>query len=126
MQVVLDEGLARPILVGRPEVIRMRIERAGLRLKRRAATSRSATPRTTRASARTGRPTAGLMGRDGVTPEAAKAAVRRSNTLISSLMVRRGEADGMLCGLVGRYDSHLEHVRSVIGMKRRRAHAWRR
>jgi malate dehydrogenase (oxaloacetate-decarboxylating)(NADP+) len=60
---------------------------------------------------------AGLMGREGVTPETAKAAVRRSNTLISALMVRRGEADGMLCGLVGLYDSHLEHVRRVIGCK---------
>ena len=66
-----------------------------------------------------------LMGRDGITPEMAKAAVRRSNTLIAALMLRRGEADGMLCGLVGRYDSHLEHVRDVIG-RARRAHAWRR
>jgi hypothetical protein len=58
-----------------------------------------------------------LMGREGVTPEAAKAAVRRSNTLIAALMVKRGEADGLLCGLVGRYDHHLDHVRSVIGHK---------
>ena len=56
-----------------------------------------------------------LMGREGITPEAAKAAVRRSNTLIAALMVRRGEAQAMLCGLVGRYDAHLEHVRTVIG-----------
>ena len=55
------------------------------------------------------------MARDGVTPEVAKAAVRRSNTLISTLMLRRGEADGMLCGLVGRFDAHLAHVRDVIG-----------
>ena len=114
VQVVLDEGLAQPILIGRPDVIRMRIERAGLRLQ-------------------PGRDFEGVnpeddprfraywetylkrMGREGVTPEAAKAAVRRSNTLIASLMLKRGEADGMLCGLVGRYDQHLEHVRSVIG-----------
>jgi malate dehydrogenase (oxaloacetate-decarboxylating)(NADP+) len=57
------------------------------------------------------------MGRDGVTPEAAKAAVRRSNTLIAALMLRRGEADGMLCGLVGRYDSHLEHMRTSSACK---------
>jgi len=116
VQVVLDEGLARPILVGRPEVIRMRIERAGLRLV-------------------AGRDFEGcdpendprfrvywetyhkLMGREGMTPEAAKAAVRRSNTLIASIMVRRGEAQAMVCGLVGRFDSHLEHVRSVVGLK---------
>jgi len=58
-----------------------------------------------------------LRGREGVTPEAAKAAVRRSNTLIASLMVQRGEAHGLLTGLVGRYDAHLEHVRNVIGLK---------
>jgi malate dehydrogenase (oxaloacetate-decarboxylating)(NADP+) len=116
VQVVLDEGLARPILVGRPEVIRMRIERAGLRLTagRDFEVVDPANDPRFRAYWET---YAGLMGRDGVTPEAAKAAVRRSNTLISSLMLRRGEADGMLCGLVGRYDSHLEHVRTVIGMK---------
>jgi malate dehydrogenase (oxaloacetate-decarboxylating)(NADP+) len=55
------------------------------------------------------------MGRDGMSPEAAKAAVRRSNTLISSLMVHRGEAQALLCGLVGRYDAHLDHVRHIIG-----------
>ena len=58
-----------------------------------------------------------LMGRDGVSPEAAKAMVRRSNTLIAALMLRRGEADAMLCGLVGRFDNHLEHIRSVVGLK---------
>jgi malate dehydrogenase (oxaloacetate-decarboxylating)(NADP+) len=116
VQVVLDEGLARPILVGRPEVIRMRIERAGLRLQpgRDFEVVDPADDPRFRAYWET---YLGLMGRDGVTPEAAKAAVRRSNTLISALMVRRGEADGLLCGLVGRYDSHLEHVRAVIGMK---------
>jgi malate dehydrogenase (oxaloacetate-decarboxylating)(NADP+) len=117
VQVVLDEGLARPILVGRPEVIRMRIERAGLRLApgRDFDVVDPANDPRFRAYWET---YLGLMGREGVTPEAAKATVRRSNTLISALMVRRGEADGLLCGLVGRYDSHLEHVRAVIGMKR--------
>ncbi len=56
-----------------------------------------------------------LMGREGITLDAAKTAVRRSNTVIASLMLKRGEADGMLCGLVGRYDAHLDHVRAVIG-----------
>ena len=114
VQVVLDEGLAKPILIGRPEVVRMRIERAGLRL----AAGRDfelvdpADDPRFRAYWET---YAALLGRDGVTPEVAKASVRRSNTLIASLMVKRGEADAMLCGLVGRYDQHLEHVRGVIG-----------
>ena len=56
------------------------------------------------------------MGRRGVTPEAAKAAVRRSNTMIGALAVHLGDADAMLCGLVGRFDAHLEHVSNVIGL----------
>ena len=114
VQAVLDEGLAQPVLVGRPEVVRMRIERASLRLapdKDFELVDPENDPRF-RAYWET---YAKLMGREGVTPDAAKAAVRRSNTLISSLMVHRGEADAMLCGLVGRYDQHLEHVRTVVG-----------
>ncbi|HMO44530.1 MAG TPA: NADP-dependent malic enzyme [Rubrivivax sp.] len=114
LQVVLDEGLAQPVLVGRPEVVRMRIERAGLRLApgRDFELVDPADDPRFRAYWET---YAKLMGRDGVTPEVAKASVRRSNTLIASLMVKRGEADAMLCGLVGRYDQHLEHIRGVIG-----------
>jgi len=116
VQVVLDEGLAQPILIGRPEVVRMRIERAGLRLQAGRdfeLVDPENDPRF-RAYWETYHQ---LMGREGVTPEAAKAAVRRSNTLIASLMVKRGEAYAMLCGLVGRYDAHLDHVRTVIGQR---------
>ena len=116
VQVVRDEGLAKPILVGRPEVVKMRIERASLRL----AAGRDFTlvdPENDPRFREYWELYAELMGRDGITPEAAKAAVRRSNTLIAALMVHRGEAEAMLCGLVGRFDHHLEHVRSVIGLK---------
>jgi malate dehydrogenase (oxaloacetate-decarboxylating)(NADP+) len=54
------------------------------------------------------------MGRNGVTPEMAKSAIRRSNTLIAALMVSLGDADGMLCGLVGTYETHLERIRGVL------------
>ncbi len=116
VQVVLDEKLAQPILVGRPEVVRMRIERAGLRLQagRDFELCDPENDPRFRSYAENYR---SLMSRQGVTPEAAKAAVRRSNTLISSLMLRRGEADAMICGLVGGYDAHLSHVKSVIGHK---------
>ena len=116
VQVVLDEKMAQPILIGRPEVVRMRIERAGLRLQAGRdfeLVDPENDPRF-RAYWETYHQ---LMGREGVTPEAAKAAVRRSNTLIASLMVKRGEAHAMLCGLVGRYDAHLDHVRTVIGQR---------
>jgi len=116
LQVVKEESLAQPILVGRPEVVKMRIERAGLRL----APGRDfdlCDPENDPRFREYWETYRGLMARDGVTPEVAKAAVRRSNTLISSIMLRRGEADAMICGLVGRYDSHLDHVRSVIGRR---------
>ena len=116
LQVVLDEGLAKPILVGRPEVVKMRIERAGLRLEagRDFEICDPGNDPRFRDYWETYR---GLMAREGFTADAAKAAVRRSNTLISAIMLRRGEADAMICGLVGRYDSHLDHIRQVIGKK---------
>ena len=54
---------------------------------------------------------------DGVTPEAAKSMVRRSNTTIAALMVKLGDADAMLCGLTGRFDAHLAHIQDIIGMR---------
>ena len=117
VQVVLDEGLAKPILVGRPEVVKMRIERAMLRLQP-GRDFELCDPENDPRFREYWELYRTLMAREGVTPEAAKAAVRRSNTLISALMLRRGEADAMLCGLVGRFDSHLEHVRNVIGLEK--------
>jgi malate dehydrogenase (oxaloacetate-decarboxylating)(NADP+) len=58
-----------------------------------------------------------LRSRDGVSPDAAKAALRRSNTLIGTMLLKRGDADAMLCGLVGRFDAHFEHVKTVIGAR---------
>jgi malate dehydrogenase (oxaloacetate-decarboxylating)(NADP+) len=114
VQVVLEEGMAKPILVGRPDVIKMRIERAGLRLQP-GTDFELVDPEDDPRFRAYWEAYHRRMGRDGVSPEAAKAAVRRSNTLIAALMVQRGEADGLLCGLVGRYDGHLEHIRHVIG-----------
>ncbi|MEF7615252.1 NADP-dependent malic enzyme [Aquincola sp. MAHUQ-54] len=114
VQIVLDEGLAKPILIGRPAVIAMRIERAGLRLKP-GVNVEIVDPENDNRFRAYWEDYQRLMGREGITPDMAKAAVRRSNTLIASLMVKRGDADAMLCGLVGRYDHHLDHVRDVIG-----------
>jgi malate dehydrogenase (oxaloacetate-decarboxylating)(NADP+) len=116
VQVVLAEGLAKPILVGRPNVIQMRIDRAGLRLKAGIdfeVVDPEDDPRFRACWEDYHR----LMGREGVSVEAAKAAVRRSTTLISALLLKRGDADAMLCGLNGRYDSHFEHVKAVIGAR---------
>ncbi len=116
LQVVLDEQLALPILVGRPEVVKMRIERAGLRLQA-GRDFEVVDPESDTRFRAYWELYRSLMAREGVTPEVAKAAVRRSNTLIASLMLKRGEADALVCGLVGRYDGHLEHLRQVIGKK---------
>ncbi|MEN9629908.1 MAG: hypothetical protein RJA10_3136, partial [Pseudomonadota bacterium] len=116
VQVVLDEHMARPILVGRPEVVKMRIERAGLRLQA-GRDFELVDPENDPRFRDYWETYRSLMARQGVTPEVAKAAVRRSNTLIGSLMLRRGEADALICGLVGRYDGHLEHIQNVIGGK---------
>ena len=91
VQVVLDEGLAQPILVGRPEVIKMRLQRSGLRLQP-GRDFEVVDPEDDPRFRSYWETYHQRMGRDGITPEAAKAAVRRSNTLIASLMLRRGEA----------------------------------
>ncbi len=113
-QVVLEEKLARPILVGRPSVVEARIKRFGLAIKagrdfdlinpeddpryRSYVTSYIE-----------------VAGRCGVTPDAARTVVRTNNTVIAALAVVRGEADAMLCGVEGGYMSHLRHVREIIG-----------
>jgi malate dehydrogenase (oxaloacetate-decarboxylating)(NADP+) len=115
-QLAIDEKLAQPILIGRPAVIEARIAKAGLRIK----LGQDATCVNPESDARFRQyweTYHRMMGRNGITPEAAKAAVRRSNTLIGALAVHLGDADGMLCGLVGRFEHHLEHVRDVIGCR---------
>jgi len=115
VQTVVDEGLAKPILIGRPHVIEMRIQKAGLRLKPGVhfeLVNPEDDPRYHQYHTEYHE----LMGRNGVTPDMAKSQLRRSNTLIGALLVRLGDADAMLCGTVGRFDAHLEHVRDVIGL----------
>ncbi|MBC7216253.1 MAG: NADP-dependent malic enzyme [Burkholderiaceae bacterium] len=116
-QVAVDDGLARPILIGRPAVIAARIAKAGLRIQP-GSDVEICNPEDDPRFRQYWETYHRLMGRSGVTPEAAKAAVRRSNTLIAALMVHLGDADAMLCGLVGRFDSHLEHIRDILGVKK--------
>jgi malate dehydrogenase (oxaloacetate-decarboxylating)(NADP+) len=117
VQIALDEKLVRPILIGRPAVIKARIERAGLRLEAERDFD-VVNPEDDARFRQYWEAYHRLNARDGVTPEMAKATVRRSNTTIAALMVHLGDADGMLCGLVGRFAGHLDHVREVIGLRR--------
>ncbi len=116
VQTLCDEKVARPILVGRPEVVDMRIRRLGLRIRAGAdfeMVNVNSDPRY-REYWQLYHQT---MERQGVTPELAKHEVYREPTLTSALMVKRGEADGMICGCIGRYTAHLHYVKNLLGLK---------
>ena len=116
VQTVVDEGLARPILVGRPAVIERRIARLGLRLRIGVdvdVTNIDDDPRFNEYWQLYHE----IMQRKGITPSAAKALVRSRDVVIAALMVRRGEADALLCGLVGRFVRKLKYVREILGVE---------
>ena len=115
-QLALDDGIATPILIGRPAVIETRILKAGLRM-RLGKDVECVNPEDDSRFRQYWETYHRLLGREGVSPEAAKAAVRRSTTSIGALMVHLGDADAMLCGLHGRFDGHLDHIRDIIGLK---------
>jgi malate dehydrogenase (oxaloacetate-decarboxylating)(NADP+) len=115
-QVAVDDGLAHPILIGRPAVIAARLAKAGLRIQLGRDVD-CVNPEDDPRFRQYWELYHKLMGRHGVTPEAAKAAVRRSSTTIAALAVKLGHADAMLCGMLGRFDTHLGHVRDILGMK---------
>jgi malate dehydrogenase (oxaloacetate-decarboxylating)(NADP+) len=117
VQAAIDEGLGRPILVGRPSVIETRVKRAGLRI-RAGADFELVDPEDDARFRDYWTDYRQLMGRRGVTPELAKATIRRSATAVAAMMVRRGDADAMVCGMVGRFDDHLARVSDVIGLAR--------
>lgn len=113
-QVVLEENLARPILVGRPSVVEARIKRFGL-LIRAGKDFDLVNPEDDPRYRSYVQSYVELAGRRGVTPDAARTVVRTNNTVIAALAVTRGEADAMLCGVEGRYMHHLRHVREIVG-----------
>ena len=114
IQQVLEESLAKPILVGRPSVVEARIKRFGLGIK----AGRDfdlVNPEDDPRYRSYVQSYIEVAGRRGVTPDAARTVVRTNNTVIAALAVMRGEADAMICGVEGRYMSHLRHVRDIIG-----------
>jgi malate dehydrogenase (oxaloacetate-decarboxylating)(NADP+) len=115
VQAVIEEGLARPILIGRPSVIETRLTRFGLgmrpgqdfdlinpeddpRYREYVATYLEA------------------AGRKGITPGAARTLVRTNATVIAAVALRRGDADAMICGLEGRLQANLRHIRHIVGL----------
>jgi malate dehydrogenase (oxaloacetate-decarboxylating)(NADP+) len=118
VQAVRDEGLAQPVLIGRPDVIEMRIQRAGLRL-RAGIDFEIVNPDSDARYRDLWLGYHQLMGRRGVTQEMAKQLLRSDTTLIGAMLLKRGDVDAMLCGMVGRHAQHLHHVRDIIGLKAR-------
>jgi malate dehydrogenase (oxaloacetate-decarboxylating)(NADP+) len=113
VQHLVDERLAKPILLGRPAVIEHRIERLGLRIRpgeHFELVNVDSDPRYNEYW----NLYLGLTERRGVTPALAKSLVRSRPTLIAALMVARGEADAMICGSVGRYQRQLRHLLDVL------------
>ncbi len=116
VQVVVDEKLAQPILVGRPSVIEANIKKLGLRLK----AGENITIVNVDDDPRYKDYWQGYYEKNkrrGVSIELARRDVRRKTTLIGSLLVENGAADGMVCGTFGHYQLHLKYVESVIGKK---------
>jgi malate dehydrogenase (oxaloacetate-decarboxylating)(NADP+) len=116
VQAVLDERLARPILIGRPEVVEARVERLGLTFRPGAdveLVNPNSDPRYNEYVAFY----LERMGRKGVTPQAARETVRTRRTVIAAIMLARGEADAMLAGPVGQFATHLRHVTNVVGLR---------
>jgi malate dehydrogenase (oxaloacetate-decarboxylating)(NADP+) len=114
VQVVIEEKLARPILIGRPSVIETRLKRFGLQMKVGTdfdLINPEDDPRyrdyvSTYLEA---------AGRKGITPDAARTLVRTNSTVIAAVALRRGDADAMLCGLEGRLQSNMRHIRDIVG-----------
>jgi malate dehydrogenase (oxaloacetate-decarboxylating)(NADP+) len=115
VQIGLDEQLVRPILVGRRQVVTQRIRELDLRIRLDDQVE-LCDPEDDPRYPDYWRHYYALMSRRGVTPEDARTVVRTNTTVISALMVMRGEADGMVCGVVGGYTKHLTHVVDVIGL----------
>ncbi len=113
VQTVVDEQLAFPILVGRPEVIHARIEKLGLRMREGVDYELTNINSDPRFDAYWQQYHA-LTARRGVTPDAAKNLMRSRPALIAALMVERGEADALICGVVGRFHKKLGYLRSVF------------
>ncbi len=116
VQIAVDEGLARPILIGRPQVIEQRLERLGLRV-RPGKEFELVNPEFDPRYRDYWNTYHQLTERKGVSPEYARLEMRRRHSLIGAMMIHKGEADGMLCGTFGRHALHLHFIDQVIGRR---------
>lgn len=115
-QIALEEGMAVPILIGRPSVIETRVKRFGLSI-RPGVDCEVVNPEDDPRYRDYVQTYLDIAGRRGITPEAARVLVRTNNTVIAALAVMRGEADAMITGLEGRFLSRLRHIKDIIGLE---------
>ena len=115
-QVVLEEGLAQPIIIGRPHVVEVRLKRYGLKI-RPGIDFEIINPEDDPRYRDYVDLLIRIAGRRGVTTEVARTLVRTNTTVIAALAMMRGEADGMICGLEGRFERHLRYVDAIIGRR---------
>ncbi len=116
VQIAVDDGLAKPILVGRPDLIEKPIAENGLRIKIGAdvdIVDRTYYDRYEEYVDQYHR----IMGRRGVSMDRARLLMATRATLIASMMVAMGDADAMICGTVGGFSAHLHHIMDVIGLR---------
>jgi malate dehydrogenase (oxaloacetate-decarboxylating)(NADP+) len=116
VQVVIDEKLAKPILIGRPAVMDKRLERFGLRM-RPEVDFELVNPEFDSRYRDYWETYHRLAARKGVTQQYAKIEMRRRLTLIGAMMMHKGEADGMLCGTFGTHGPHLNYIDQVLGRR---------
>ncbi|HEU0196229.1 MAG TPA: NADP-dependent malic enzyme [Nevskiaceae bacterium] len=114
VQVIVDERLAKPILVGRPAVLEARIQKYGLRLKLETDVE-VVNPEHDDRFHQYWTTYWEIMSRRGITKEMARVEMRRRLTLIGAMLVKLGDADGMICGTVGAYHKHLRFIDEVLG-----------
>ncbi len=115
-QIVVEERFARPILIGRPSVIEHRLQKAKLRI-RPDVDFDIVNPESDERYRECWMAYHQLMVRHGVTPALAKEALRRKPTVIGSILLKLGYADGLLCGMTGQYKHHLGVISQVIGRR---------
>ena len=116
VQVIVDDGICSPILLGRQSVIEQNIEKYRLRLKP-GVDFTVIDPNHNSDEERYAKAYLALTGRSGVTPAYAKAVVRTRATALAALMVNAGTADAMICGTQGAYIRHLKYLRAIVGLK---------
>jgi malate dehydrogenase (oxaloacetate-decarboxylating)(NADP+) len=115
-QVLLEEEIAQPILIGRPSIVDARLKRYGLRI-RPGTDFELVNPQDDPRYKDYVDDYFALVGRRGVIPEAARTIVRTNTTVIGALALRRGDADALICGVEGRYARHLRDVSQIIGKR---------